>query len=421
MPAVRVRTLARPVDAVVEVPGSKSIANRALICAALADGTSVLRGVPDGDDCSAMLDCLTGLGIGIGRDGDAVSVAGGVQHLAGGVTVDARLAGTTSRFVTALAALADAPVTIDGLPPLRARPMAPLHDALVALGARVLAGETWGHLPVTVGGSLRRGGTVELPGDVSSQYLSALMMIGPCLEGGLTLRMMTPLVSRPYLTMTGAVMASFGIDGVSIADDVVSILTDQYLSVEQVIEPDASSASYPLAVAALRGGRVTIAGLTGNSLQGDAVFADLLARMGCAVQRDAAGTTVERTGELIGIDVDLADHSDLVPTLAVVATAARTPTTIRGVGFIRGKESDRIGDLCGELRRAGVRAVELSDGLRIEPSIVHPARLDTHHDHRLAMAFAVLGTANEGIEVGGPDAVTKSWPGFWTMLDELGT
>lgn len=419
MAAVRVRTLAHPVDAVVEVPGSKSIANRALICAALAAGSSTLRGVPDGDDTAAMLDCLEALGIGVGRDGDVMHVAGGREALRGDVTVQARLAGTTSRFVTALAALAPAPVTVDGLPPLRTRPMGPLHDALADLGATVTPAETWGHLPVTVAGPLRRGGTVELPGDVSSQYLTALMLIGPYLADGLRLRLTTPLVSRPYLAITAAVMAEFGVADVAVDEREVRVGPGRYEPGDHVVEPDASSASYPLAIAAVRGGRVTVAGLGATSVQGDAVFADLLAAMGCRVTRDGRGTTVERHGDLHGVDVDLADQSDLVPTLAAVAACAATPTEIRGVGFIRGKESDRIGDLCAELRRAGVAATEQPDGLRIEPSEVRPARLATHHDHRLAMAFAVLGTAHDGIEVDDADVVSKSWPGFWAMLDGL--
>ncbi len=421
MRVVRVRTLDRPVDATVEVPGSKSIANRALVCAALASGTTVLRGVPDGDDVAAMLDCLEVLGVGVGRiDGGVVVSGGGPARLDSGPAVlPARLAGTTSRFVTALAALAPGEHVVDGLPPLRARPMAPLHDALAALGVGVTPAETWGHLPVTIAGPLRAGGTIALRGDVSSQYLTALMLIGPYLAGGLTLRLTTPLVSRPYIVLTAAVMASFGLSDVEITDDLIHIPTGQYVAGDHAVEPDASSASYPLAIAAMRGGRVRVDGLTAASVQGDAVFADLLGQMGCTVARDDDGTTVQRDGPLIGIDVDMADCSDLVPTLAVVATAATTPTTIRGVGFIRGKESDRIGDLCAELRHAGVHATELADGLRIEPSTVRPARLGTHHDHRLAMAFAVLGTAHEGIEVADADVVAKSWPGFWSMLDEL--
>ena len=186
-----------------------------------------------------------------------------------------------------------------------------------------------------------------------------------------------------------------------------------------VIEPDASSASYPLAAAAVHGGRVHVPGLTAFSIQGDASFADLLATMGCTTTRDEGATTVQRTGALTGIEIDMADRSDLVPTLAVVAAYATTPTVIAGVGFIRGKESDRIVDLCTELRRAGVRATERDDGLLVEPSTPHRARLGTHHDHRLAMAFAVLALGTEGIEIEDPGVVSKSWPGFWAMLDGL--
>jgi 3-phosphoshikimate 1-carboxyvinyltransferase len=451
MEVTTVRMAAHPLDAVVEVPGSKSIANRALICAALADGESVLAGVPGGDDSAALLECLALLGVGIepgvtepgvagaGLVGAGVGGAGGAGAGGGGddstvrvggvgrdglrrgpLTLPARLAGTTSRFVTALAALGPGPYTVDGLPPLRGRPMAPLHDALAALGANVDPGEAWGHLPVTITGGVRNGGELAMPGDVSSQVLSALMMIGPCLTGGLTIRLTTALVSRPYLAITAAVMAAFGATDVHVGERELRVGPGAYVARRFTIEPDASSASYPLAAAALRGGRVRVPGLTDASIQGDATFADLLAAMGCAATRDGEATTVERTGDLAGIDVDLADRSDLVPTLAVVATAATTPTEIRGIGFIRGKESDRIGDLCAELRRAGVDAVELDDGLRIEPGPVRPARLGTHHDHRLAMSFAVLGLANAGIEIEDPEVVVKSWPGFWSMLAGLG-
>jgi 3-phosphoshikimate 1-carboxyvinyltransferase len=304
--------------------------------------------------------------------------------------------------------------------------MAPLHDALAALGATIAPGGTWGHLPTTIGGGAvegsrvgLRGGTVDVPGDISSQYLSALMLIGPYLPGGLTIRLTTPLVSHPYLGLTAATMAAFGVTDVHIGEHEVRVPAGRYAPCAFTVEPDASSASYPLAAAAVRGGRVRVPGLTATSAQGDAGFADLLGAMGCRTTRDDTGTTVERDGALIGIDVDMADQSDLVPTLAVVAAGATTPTTILGVGFIRGKESDRIGDLCAELRRAGVGATELDDGLRIDPGPVHPARLGTHHDHRLAMAFAVLGLANEGIEVEDPLVVSKSWPGFWAMLDGL--
>jgi len=343
---------------------------------------------------------------------------GGLLHR-GPVSLHARLAGTTSRFVTAVAALGSGPYVIDGDPPLRTRPMTPLHDALVALGARIEAGGAWGHLPVTVGGPLRPGGEVAVRGDVSSQYITALMLIAPYLDGGLTIRMTTPLVSAPYLRMTAAVMAAFGAAVAAIDDDRVVVPEGRYRGCDYTVEPDASSASYPLAAAAIAGGTVHVPGVTNESLQGDAAFASILDDMGCDVLVDSSGTTVSRSGPLRGIDVDMVDLSDLVPTLAAVAPFAVTRTTIRGVGFIRGKESDRIGDLCAELRRAGVDATETEDGLVVEPRLPHPAVFATHHDHRLAMALALVGLAVDGVVIEDPDVVTKSWPGFWEMLEAL--
>jgi 3-phosphoshikimate 1-carboxyvinyltransferase len=420
--ALKLRTAARPLDAVVTVPGSKSIANRALVCAALAAGESRLLGVPAGDDTAAMVDCLRGLGVTVRLAGEDAVVAGSGGHLdATGVTLDARLAGTTSRFVTAVAALAPGPVTIDGGPPLRRRPMGPLHRALVDLGAAITA-VTPGCLPVTVRGPLSTGGTVALAGDVSSQYLTGLMLIGPLLDGGLRLRLTTPLVSSPYLRLTAAVMASFGAHDVDVGSDEIIVPASRYRGTEMLIEPDASSASYPLAMAAVAGGRVQVRGLRRTSAQGDAAFADLLGRMGCTVVDEPAGIAVERdpAQPLTGIDVDMADVSDLVPTLAAVAVTATTPSTITGVGFIRSKESDRLGDLATELGTLGAGVIVQPDGLRIEPAgPLRGARLGTHHDHRLAMAFGVLGTAVPGVEVLDPDVVSKSWPDFWAVRDRV--
>jgi 3-phosphoshikimate 1-carboxyvinyltransferase len=414
--------MTRPVEAVVHVPGSKSIANRALVCAALADGSSVLTNVPGGDDTVAMIDCLRALGLAVVDEADRVTVAGSARHWpAGTARLHAALAGTTSRFVTALAALGDEPITIDGHPPLRRRPFAPLHDALAGLGVEVRAAGGWGSLPVTVCGP-PTGWHVAIAGDVSSQYISALMLIAPYLPGGLGLELSSRLVSRPYVEMTAAIMAGFGAQGIAVTERSVTVERGRYAPISMAIEPDASSASYPMAMAAVRGGSIEIAGLGRDSLQGDACFADLLEAMGCEVEHTHSGTRVTRRGgELSGIDVDLADASDLVPTLAAVALFAATPTTIRGVGFIRNKESDRLGDLAGGLRAAGGDVTETSDGLVIGPSAgrLHAARLATHHDHRLAMAFAVVGSGVDGIEVDDPDVVSKSWPGFSDVFEEL--
>jgi 3-phosphoshikimate 1-carboxyvinyltransferase len=406
-------------DAFVDVPGSKSVANRALICAALADGVSTLHNLPDGDDTEAMLDCLARLGVEADRSGTSPVLHGtGGALPPGPIELPARLAGTTSRFVTALAALGVGPYVIDGGPPLRARPMAPLHLALAALGATV-ASKVSGHLPVTVRGPLTGGRAVEVPGDISSQFLTALMLIGPYIPGGLHVEVTAPLVSRPYLEITRSVMADFGHHDVALGDQLITVAAGQYIARDYTIEPDASSASYPLAAAAVCGGRVEVRNLTKASVQGDAAFCDVLARMGCTATRDGHATVIESGGHLRGIDIDMVDLSDLVPTLAAVALFAETPTRVRGVGFIRAKESDRLGDLCAELRRLGARATETDDGLTIEPSPLHGATLSTHHDHRLAMAFGLVGLRVDGVQVDDADVVSKSWPGYWTMLEGL--
>jgi 3-phosphoshikimate 1-carboxyvinyltransferase len=418
----RIRRLDGVLDATVPVPGSKSIANRALVCAALAVGTSELRNVPEGDDTMAMVSCLRELGLIVEFEGRSASIVGaGPTWSSEPHSLHAALAGTTSRFVTALAALGTGPITIDGYPPLRRRPFAPLHDALVGLGVSVMAGERHGHLPVVVQGP-PSSGVVAIDGDVSSQYVTALMLIGPYLPGGLRLSLTTQLVSRPYVDLTAAVMQRFGVGGVEVADDGVRVDPGVYEPAALTIEADASSASYALALAAVVGGSVTVTDLGERALQGDARFADVLGSMGCDVERSANSTRVRRGGgSLRGVDIDMVDISDLVPTLAVVAALADSPSRIRGVGFIREKESDRLGDLAAELRRAGVAVDETDDGLDIRPSAarVHGARLGTHHDHRLAMAFGVLGSTVEGIEVEDPAVVSKSWPGFWSMLDSL--
>jgi len=425
--SIRVRRADGPVVADIAVPPSKSIANRALICAALVDGSSDVVGVAPGDDTAAMLECLELLGCGVGVDlVDGVRIAHiigtGGQLTPGPLDLSARLAGTTSRFVTALAALGSGPYTIDGDPPLRQRPMEPLHDALTALGADLDAGEQWGHLPVTVRGPARGADALVLPADVSSQYVTALMMIAPYLPRGLRLGLSTELVSRPYVEMTGNVMAAFGVDGIDVHDRRVTVPHGSYQPTEFHVEPDASSASYMFAAAAIVGGAVSVRGIGSRSIQGDARFAGVLAEMGCVAIVGEQDTVIMRRRDqpLRGIDIDMGDISDLVPTLAVVATQAVTPTRITGVGFIREKESDRLGDLAGELNTTGAHVTVDDDGLTITPTdLLHGARLGTHHDHRLAMAFGLLGLVVDDIDIVDPAVVSKSWPGYWEALGSI--
>jgi 3-phosphoshikimate 1-carboxyvinyltransferase len=298
--------------------------------------------------------------------------------------------------------------------------MAELHDALRRLGAEVAS--TGGCLPVTVSRGALSGGRIEMRGDVSSQFVSALMMIGPMLPNGLRMDLTTPLVSRPYVAITASVMSSFGASGITVAERGIGVEPSSYVGCDYVIEADASSASYPLAAAAITGGSVRVDGLGEGALQGDARFADVMQAMGCRVERTADSTTVTGTGSLRGVDIDMSDISDLVPTVAAVAAFASSTTRITGVGFIRRKESDRIGDLVRGLSAIGCTAVEEDDGLRIEPtspSSYHGTRLLVHDDHRLAMAWSLLALIVPGISVDDPSVVGKSWPEWWSVRRAL--
>ena len=415
-------TASQPLKAVISVPGSKSIANRALMCAALADGTTTLSNLASGDDTAAMIDCLRALHIDINVEGTTATIVGSSGHPNGGGELNARLAGTTSRFMTALAALSVVPSLITGDAPLRHRPMKPLHDALIQLGAQVKSIDQDGHLPVWVSGDALDGGTVSIPGDISSQYVSALMMIGPYLPDGIRLQLTSPLVSRPYVAITASVMSSFGATGIAIGDHTIGVEPSAYTATRYAIEADASSASYPLAAAAIAGGSVKVLGVGQPALQGDAAFIEVLETMGCTTRATEDSLEVKSSGILHGIEIDMADMSDLVPTLAVMAVFADSPTRITGVGFIRQKESDRIGDLVNGLQMIGSDAVEEEDGILIRPvnfDQLHGAELATHDDHRLAMAWSLLALRVSGISIDEPEVVSKSWPEWWDVRSTL--
>jgi len=408
--------------ATVVVSGSKSIANRALVCAALASGTSTLQNLASGDDTVAMIDCLRALHIDVIVEGTTATIVGSSGRPNGGGELDARLAGTTSRFMTAVAALSTVPSLITGDAPLRQRPMKPLHDALVQLGAQVKSVDKEGHLPVWVSGGSIDGGTVSLPGDVSSQYVTALMMIGPYLPEGIRLQLTSPLVSRPYVAITASVMSSFGATGIAIGEHTIGVEPSNYDGTTYTIEADASSASYPLAAAAIAGGSVKVVGVGQPALQGDAGFVEVLEQMGCSTQTSATSLVVSSNGALHGIEINMADMSDLVPTLAAVAIFADSPTRISGVGFIRHKESDRIGDLVNGLKQIGCDAIEEDDGLLIRPVPVeqlHGSELSTHDDHRLAMAWSLIALRVPGIVIDEPEVVSKSWPDWWDVRSSL--
>jgi 3-phosphoshikimate 1-carboxyvinyltransferase len=297
--------------------------------------------------------------------------------------------------------------------------MSEVLDAVRALGAEVHDVGAPGHLPVEVIGGTLAGGEVAVRGDVSSQFLSGLLLAGPAMRTGLVARLIGDLVSEPYVAMTVSVMASFGAR-VGRPDDRTWVVAPQtYQPIDLSIEPDASAASYVLAAAALLGGRATVAGLGDASLQGDLAFVDVLERMGASVRHSRTATTVTGTGPLRGVEVDMSQISDTAPTLAVVAAFAEGPTRITGIGFIRGKETDRVGNVVAELRRLGIYAEEEPDGLTVHPGPMRAATVQTYDDHRMAMAFALAGLRVEGVQIADPSCVAKTFPGYWRLLEEL--
>lgn len=421
---VAVDPLTGPLDATVAVPGSKSVTNRALVAAALADGTSTLRGVLVADDTMAMVEALRRLDVAVELDEQAHTA---VVHGTGGrlpsrpVTVDARQSGTTARFLAPLLTLGSASYRLDGSDQLRARPMGPTFDALSHLGARVEAAGLPGHLPVSVvGAGGLRGGEVALAGDVSSQFLSGLLLAAPAMPDGLVVRLTTDAVSRPYLDLTVAVMAAFGAEVERPDDNTFAVAPGGYRPGDYDVEPDASAASYFFAAAAIRGGRVRVEGLGRATVQGDLGFVAVLARMGAEVQVADDWTEVTGTGPLSGVEVDMSQLSDTAQTLAAVAVFAEGPTRVTGIGFIRFKETDRIAAVVRELRRCGIEADEDADGFTVRPGTPRPTRVRTYDDHRMAMSFALLGLAVPGIEIEDPGCVTKTYPGYFADLARLG-
>ena len=402
-------------NASISVPGSKSIANRALICALLAEGDSRITGLPDGDDTAVILDVLDQMKR-LTREDASVIVSGSRTVKLPGI-IDANLAGTSSRFLTAVASLGANTCVIDGGAPLRSRPMSDLHEALSSMGASVVPLGEHGHLPVSVEAEEMHGGRISIRGDVSSQFISSLMLIGPMLDDGLIIDVSGDLVSRSYVEMTAAVMTAFGAT-VTVGGSEIVIAPGGYVPSEYAVEPDFSSAAFPLVSVAIRPGAIRVPGLMQASLQGDAEIGSILSEMGCSLSVSDATYVVTRDDvALSGISVNMADCSDLVPAVAVAMLFAKSQSRITGVGFIRKKESDRLGDLADELRKIGAEIEVEEDGLLIRP--IHdpePAVLETHHDHRLAMAFSLLSLAIPGVEVSNPGVVSKSWPTYFTDM-----
>ncbi|RMG96939.1 MAG: 3-phosphoshikimate 1-carboxyvinyltransferase [Deltaproteobacteria bacterium] len=411
-----------PLDAVVRPPGSKSLTNRALFLAALADGTSRLEGALAAEDTRLAVEALRTLGVRVEADWPTVTVHGQGGRLGpASDTVYVGTAGTVARFLVALAAVGPHAVRFDGSARMRERPMAGLVDALVALGGRVACEATFGALPLRAGGIEMppSGGTVVLEDPPSSQFVSALLLAGLRLEGPLRIEIRGDLPARPYVDLTCAVIEAFGGRAQAVGPAAFSAEPARLAPRTYAVEPDASAASYLLAAAAIYGGVVEVPGVGRASLQGDARFAEILEAMGARVHRTETSTRVEGTGRLRGIDCSLADMPDVALTLAVVALHAEGPTTIRDVGVLRHHESDRIAAAATELRKFGALVTEGPDSLRIEPPAALPGTtvpVDTYADHRMAMAFSLAGD----VLVRDPACVEKTYPGFFEDLASLG-
>lgn len=410
-----------PVHATIRPPGSKSITNRALICAALAEGESVLRGALASEDTEVMIESLRRLGIPveINTDGSELHVTGfGSNWPQKRAELFIGNSGTSVRFLTAMLAVGEGEYRLDGVPRMRQRPIGDLISALNSLGASVIAENGDQCPPVIVRARGLAGGKTPIRGDVSSQFLSALLMAAPYAKSPIEIEVAGELVSKPYVEMTLAVMQAFGVEAQQENWTRLSIPRGEYRGADYAIEPDASAASYFWAAAAVTGGEVTVEGLTRNALQGDVRFCDALAQMGCEVIERPDSMTV-RGGELHGIDIDMNDISDTVQTLAVVALFAKGITRIRNVGHIRHKETDRVGDLARELRKLGAEVREFEDGLEITPQPLKPASIATYNDHRMAMSFAIAGLKQPGVVIENPGCTAKTYPRFFEDLSRV--
>jgi 3-phosphoshikimate 1-carboxyvinyltransferase len=426
-PTLAPRQAGHPLDATVSVPGSKSITNRALIAAALADGPSELVGALHSDDTRYMAAALNALGVTVESD----EANAGFRIAGGGGTFTAPEAdlfvgnsGTTMRFLTAALPLGRGRYRIDGVPRMRLRPIAPLIAALNDLGADARSEAGTGCPPVVIRAAGLRGGQTRIAGDLSSQYFSALLLSAPYARGGVAVDVIGDLVSKPYLPMTAAVMAAFGVtaDLDTISWRHIGVAPGQrYVGRLYQIEPDASNASYFFAAAAVTGGRVRIDGLGRDSTQGDLRFVGVLAKMGAEVDIGDGYTEVRgpAQGDLRGVDLDLGPISDTAQTLAAIAPLASGPTTIRGIAHARLKETDRISAMATELRRLGQDVDEFPDGLRVTPRPPQSADIDTYDDHRMAMSFAVAALRIPGIRLRDPGCVAKTFPEFFDVLDAV--
>lgn len=411
------------VDADVTVPGSKSITQRALLAAALADGTSTLVGPLASEDTAYTSAALESLGVRVVQQKDAWLVHGCNGQIS---TPDKEIFlgnnGTATRFLTSFVGLGHGSFTIAGGPRMEERPIAPLIEALLGWGVDIKSVKGTGCPPLAITSDGIAGGETLLPEGKSSQYLSSLLLVGPYTRNRAILNVAGVVPSKPYVTMTLAVMRSFGAE-LDAAESLnrFEINSKPYSACTYNVEGDASSASYFFAAAAITGGRVRVKNVPNPSLQGDTALVAMLEKMGCTVDY-SDGITVTGPKELRGVEVDMGDCPDVAPTLAVVAAYAKGRTVIKNIEHLRIKECDRINAVATELTKMGAKVSEKKDALIIEgvgSTPLHGAEIDTYEDHRIAMCFAVAGLVTPGVKIKDKDVVVKSFPDFWERFGWL--
>ncbi|CAA9542786.1 MAG: 3-phosphoshikimate 1-carboxyvinyltransferase [uncultured Thermomicrobiales bacterium] len=424
---IAMQPISRAISGTAAVPGSKSITNRALLIAALAEGPSTLTGALFSDDTRYMAGALNQLGITVRGDEDAerfdVEGGDGTFPASSGMLFVGN-SGTTARFLTAALTLGTGEFHLDGVPRMRERPIAPLIDALNQLGADVVSAEGNGCPPIVIRARGLRGGTARLAGDTSSQFFTGLLIAAPYAQTGVRIEVEGELVSKPYITITADVMTAFGvtpeIDDAAWRSFAVAP-GQRYRGRHYVVEPDASNASYFFAAAAVSGGEIAVDGLGSRSHQGDLQFVRVLETMGCEVTMSETSTSVRgpADGRLRGGEFDFNAISDTAQTLAAIAPFADGPVTIRGIAHNRVKETDRIGAVATELRKLGQVVTEFDDGMTIDPRPVTPAEIETYDDHRMAMSFAITGLRASGVSILDPACVAKTFPSFFERLADL--
>lgn len=405
----------------VTVPPSKSYTARALLLAAMSEGTTTIHNPLDSDDSRYMLDAIRKIGWDVSGDYRKGLVFGErVSTSANEVELFVGNAGTAMRFLTGFLAFTPGRYVLAGEARMHERPIGDLVDALNRIGAEIEYADREGYPPLRIRGKKMRGGfEVAVSGEVSSQFISSLMLAGATLPSGLDLRILS-VASRPYLDITRDVLAQFGVKVTEIAPQLLQIMATRIAREEYTVEGDYSSASYWIGAAAITGGEITLSGLRRDSAQGDRRFLEIVETLGAEVAWDGDRVTIKGPAELRGGSFDCNDTPDIVPTLAAIAPAASSPIAITNVANLRVKESDRIATTAMELRKLGASVEELPDGLIIQPGWSdEPATIATHNDHRIAMSFAVAGLKRGNVTIAEEQVVSKSYPRFWKTLEEL--